>query len=36
MVVVFEHVLLELFLPAYQAGVDCEPTATHRVAPPVF
>jgi len=35
-VVVFEHVLLELFFPAYPARVDFKPAATHRVAPPVF
>ena len=36
MVVVFEHVLLEVFFPAYPASVDFKPAATHRVAPPVF
>ena len=35
-VVVFEHIILELLFPAYPAGVDFKPTATHRVAPQVF
>jgi len=35
-VVVFEHIILELFAPTQIASVDFKPTATHRVAPQVF
>jgi len=28
-VVVFEHIILELDVPAHPAGVDFKPTATH-------
>ena len=33
-VVVFEHVLLELFAPTQIASVDFKPTVTHRVGQP--
>jgi hypothetical protein len=34
MVVVFEHVILELFAPTQIASVDFKPAAIHRVAQP--
>ena len=34
MVVVFEHIILELFAPTQIAGVDFKPAVTHRVGQP--
>ena len=33
-VVVFEHIILELFAPTQIAGVDFKPAVTHRVGQP--